>query len=130
MDHSTSSITHAHEVDPMSKRKIDSHAKWFASHISELPGPKSEVIKDLRQEYRQEQQTKQKIEEEKTVLRSRILLGSYTQDQKYVEKTKPSQMYRTYEKGERSEWHRKNNNDNVKRQREMQLYRSNVMPTE
>lgn len=40
-------------VDINVQRKIDGNLKWFTSHIPELPGPKSEVIQNIGEQYKQ-----------------------------------------------------------------------------
>jgi hypothetical protein len=42
-------------VDIHTQRKMDSKLKWFTSQISELPGPKTEVIQKIGQQYKQQQ---------------------------------------------------------------------------
>lgn len=36
-------------IDINTQRKIDAKNKWFTSHINELPGPKTEVVQNIKQ---------------------------------------------------------------------------------
>lgn len=102
---------------------MDSKNKWFTSQIADLPGPKSEVKHNLHQEYKRDSQASSKLEDEKNILKNRILQGSYYQDNKYVEDYKPSRAYKTYVKSVKSEWHRNPNNENSVVMRNNQLYK-------
>lgn len=51
-----------------------------------------------------------------------MLLGSYYQENKYVEKENAKEEYKTYKKDVRSEWHRNPNNPVSQNSRLRQLY--------
>jgi hypothetical protein len=36
------------------KRKVDANLKWFTSQITELPGPKKNLVRNIGQEYKVE----------------------------------------------------------------------------
>ena len=59
-----------------------------------------------------------KHSEDKNLLKNRVLYGSYYQDQKYVEKCKPSRAYKTYVKETKNEWNRNPNNEFTKKARD------------
>ena len=48
-----------------SQRTSSSRQKWFTSQISDLPGPKKELIRNLGQEYKEENKELAKLAEEK-----------------------------------------------------------------
>lgn len=41
-------------VDVNVKRKMDGNLKWFTSQITELPGPKKNLVRNIGQEYKVE----------------------------------------------------------------------------
>lgn len=105
-------------VDPVLKRKVDKNLKWFTSQITELPGSKKNLVRNVGQEYKLEQKEEEKLAEEKNRLKNRHLLGAFMQDIKYCPEHKPSRAYRTYVKGVKSEYNRNPNNENARKMRE------------
>lgn len=53
------------------QRKVNANLKWFTSQISELPGPKKNLVKNIGQEYKVEQKEEIKLQEEKNRLKNR-----------------------------------------------------------
>jgi hypothetical protein len=111
-------------IDVNLKRKVDKNLKWFTSQISELPGPKKNLVRNIGQEYRTEQKEELKLAEEKNKIKNRQLLGALYQDNKYCVEHKPSRAYRTYVKGVKSEWNRNPQNEHTKKMREKLIYGS------
>lgn len=48
-----------------------------------------------------------KLEDQKNILKNKILYGSYYQENNYIEQHKPSRAYRTYVKEVKSDFSRK-----------------------
>ena len=62
--------------------------------------------------------------EEKNILKNKVLYGSYYQEQKYVDKVKPSENFKHYKKDIKSEWNRNPNNEFTKQMRNNLIYNS------
>lgn len=68
-----------------------------------------------------------KLQDQKNILKNRILQGSYYQDSKYIEQQKPSRAYKTYVKEVKSEYTRNPNNEHESRQRHLQLTKKTIL---
>ena len=59
------------------KSKLETRIKAFTSQIQDLPGPKKHLVRNVGEDYENEEKQASKLAEEKNRLKSNGLYGSY-----------------------------------------------------